>query len=67
MKLHERVMIVQAARLEVSQATLAAIEKHNLTYGEVTAILAEVLATWAKYQIRGERHPDDPEKRGGEA
>ena len=67
MKLHERVMIVQQASHEISTAILTVVEKHKLTYGEITMILGGELQSFAKYQIRGERHPDDPERCGGEA
>jgi hypothetical protein len=40
---------------------------YELTYGELFALLGNAVANLAKYQIRGERHPDDPDKNGDEA
>jgi hypothetical protein len=67
MKLHERVMIVQGAHNEMAKAVIDVVEKHGLTYLELLACLNDVSASWLKYAIRNERHPDDPEKRGGES
>lgn len=39
--------------------------EHQLTEGECMRILAEELASLAKYEIRQERHPEDPSKPGG--
>lgn len=68
MKLHSRVMPCQKARLDISTAIQDAVTKNpGLTYWEVIMILNEVTGSdWIKYAIRAERHPDDPEKRGGE-
>lgn len=65
MKLHKRVMLVQAATCDISDAILKAVEKHDLTYGEIVMILGGELQSFAKYQIREERHPGDPDARGG--
>lgn len=40
---------------------------HTLTYGEWFSILGGEIANLAKYLIRSERHPEDPDKRGDEA
>ena len=66
MKLHERVMLCHAARVEIGEALGKAIERLELTHLELIGILNEEMAAWIKYGIRSERHPDDPEKRGGE-
>lgn len=68
MKLHERVMPVAKIRNEIDKAVLDIISsKHpDLTYLELIAILNELQATYIKYAIRQERHPEDPDKRGGE-
>lgn len=66
MRIHERTLIVQKASIEFGSALGAIIEKHDLTFGEIFAILSDEMRTWAKYAIRGERHPEDPEKRGDE-
>jgi hypothetical protein len=67
MKMHSRVMPWQAARVDIGKALGEAIARHDLTYLELLQILNEEMAVWLKYGIRSERHPDDPEKRGGEA
>lgn len=68
MKLHARVMPCQKARLDISTAIQDAVAKNpGLTYLEVIMILNEITGTdWIKYAMRHERHPDDPDKRGGE-
>ncbi len=40
---------------------------HTLTYGEWFSLLGNAIADLARYQIRAERHPDDPDKKGDEA
>lgn len=66
MKLHPRVLICQFAHNELDGAVSDVIAKHHLTYGELFSILSQIQATWSRYAIRDERHPDDPEKHGGE-
>ena len=54
--------------LRVWVATLPRIQaEYRLTYGELLSLLGNSIASLAKYYIRHERHPDDPEKRGDEA
>lgn len=65
MKLHPRVMPWQAARADISKALGEVIARHELTHLELLQILNEEMATWLKYGIRSERHPDDPSKPGG--
>jgi hypothetical protein len=60
-------MIVQRASIEMRQALLELEIKHNLSLAERIGIYAEMLATEAKYAIRAERHPNDPDKGGDEA
>ncbi len=67
MKLHERSPIVTLARNEFATFLLDLEQKHGLTYGEMFSLLGNAIANLAKYQIRSERHPDDPDKRGDEA
>lgn len=67
MKLHERVLIVEKASLEIAQFVLDISEKYGLTDGEYLKILSENLSNTAKYMIREERHPGDPDAKGGEA
>lgn len=65
MKTHPREQIVTHARRQIAGAIQSAAEANDLTYGELTAILSGELSSLAKYQIRQERHPNDPEKPGG--
>lgn len=58
--------IATAARLEFDKFLLDLEQKHDLTFGELFTILGNATANLAKYQIRAERHPDDPDKRGDE-
>lgn len=67
MKLHERTRLVEQARLEFDQFVLDWAQKHDLTYGKLFSIFGLSIANNAKYQIRAERHPHDPDKRGDEA
>lgn len=66
MKLHPRYFVVEEARREFWEAFLQISEKHQLTLGEQNDILLEKMASNNKYQIRIERHPEDPSKRGDE-
>jgi hypothetical protein len=65
-RLHKRTTIVQKARNEFETFLLELEQKHELTYGEVFSLLGNAIANLAKYQIRGERHPNDPDARGDE-
>lgn len=67
MRLHPRYHPMRKAACEVGAAVLKAVEDHDLTYGELISILAQETAMAAKYLVRIERHPDDPEKKGDEA
>lgn len=65
MKQHPRESTVAQAGAELSQAISSIADKYDLTYGELFSTLSAIQGTWAKYQIRDERHPNDPEKPGG--
>jgi hypothetical protein len=65
MQIHERVMIVQRAELDLREFFGQLVKKHDLTWGEIAMILGGTLQAYAKYQIREERHPDDPDRPGG--
>ena len=67
MKLHPRVKIVAAAETEFVTACHAIAVKYDLTLGEAIGLLATRLASLSKYQIRSERHPNDPDMGGDEA
>jgi len=67
MHLHERTLKVQKAQAEIKYMLIIEIQRHGLTDGEVVMMLGDFLQSTAKYMIRAERHPEDPEKRGDEA
>ena len=67
MKLHPRTRVIDKARLEFDQFLLDLADKHELTYGELFSLLGQAITNNAKYQIRAERHPNDPDKKGDEA
>lgn len=67
MKLHSRTRVVDKARQEFETFLLDLEQKHALTFGELFSLLGSKIADLAKYQIRAERHPDDPDKKGDEA
>ena len=67
MKLHPRVQIVQRAHNAIDAAVSGAMKEFpDLTYMELMSVLNQIQASWIKWGIRDERHPDDPEERGGE-
>jgi hypothetical protein len=66
MRTHARTLIFEKARSEFAIFLLKLEEKHELTYGEVFSLLGSAIANLAKYQIRKERHPNDPDKGGDE-
>jgi len=66
-KMHKRSQIVTKARHEFDQFVIDWVKRHDLTYGEMFSIFGHAIASEAKYMIRGERHPDDPDKGGDEA
>lgn len=60
MQLHPRVFIVNQAKLDLTQAVIDMVKKHNLTEHElvqvVTAVCYEEVGRHAKFGIRRERH-----------
>jgi hypothetical protein len=72
MKLHPRVKMVKKAELKLLDIFIKGIEEidksYDLTYGEYLRIITNVfsgeLNMIAKYMIREERHPNDPDKKG---
>lgn len=67
LKINERVPIVQKAETDLSLAVNKVVKEHDLTYLELAQIINQVQANWIMYGIRNERHPENPDKRGGEA
>jgi hypothetical protein len=69
-RLHSREDVVTRARLDLADRILDWRRTHeDLTCGEMFSVLGDVgcgqIANLAKYLIREERHPDDPDKPGG--
>ena len=56
-----------AAESEMETVLDRVIKEFELTSGEIVSIIAERLASLAKYKIRDERHPKNPGKGGDEA
>lgn len=66
MKLHERTRIVEKAGARIRQVVADALKPDELTYIEFIQVMNEIQASWLRYALREERHPDDPEKRADE-
>jgi hypothetical protein len=66
-QIHEREVLVREAERAASEAIAGACQ--GLTEGERLRVLASVLSAeiggTAKYMIREERHPGDPDRPGG--
>ncbi len=67
MKIHPRAHVVAEARSAFARFMLDLEKKHDLTYGELFSLYGAAIENLAKYQIRSERHPEDPDKKGDEA
>jgi len=69
MKIHPREAAVKAAELDITKAITKAIEDHKLTRGEELRVVNSAAMGWiaaiAKYEIREERHPEEPDRPGG--
>jgi len=67
MKVHPRQAIVAAAGRDLAERVADWLAVHKLSpTEEVICLHAEVTAVLQR-MVRDERHPDEPEKRGGEA
>lgn len=66
-KIHPREEIVTDAEMKLRDAVHAA--RVGLTEGEylrvISTVFGDTVSRIAKYMIRDERHPDDPDKPGG--
>lgn len=66
-RIHPREENVNKAKLELMEC-LGKIAR-DLTEGEMLKVVTEEMSSWisgiAKYQIRAERHPDNPDQPGG--
>jgi hypothetical protein len=64
-RIHPREQVVGTAGREISEAVARIAFEHDLTYAEIFSILGGEIQGQAKYAIRAERHPDDPDAPGG--
>lgn len=64
--LHDRALLVQSARNELSRCVVKVWEQHELTAIELVTVLATLTAEYAKYPLRDERHPGQPDKKANE-
>lgn len=55
MNLHPRHDQVSRAGLTIKEDICATVVKYGLTFAELIGILAEVIASWTKSEIREER------------
>ena len=66
---HHREKLVNEAELDLIKAYTDIIKQKDLTTAEVLRVVTNFvhrsIGNIAKYAIRHERHPDDPEKPGG--
>lgn len=69
MRLHARELRCQQATNDLRTAILDVQKKYDLTEGEALQAVSLTLGGWvsnmAKYLIREERHPGEPNKPGG--
>jgi len=66
-RVHQREKLVHQAEMKLNGTLLEVV--HDLTEGEQIKVVTKVLSDWllgmAKYMIRDERHPGEPDKPGG--
>lgn len=67
MKQHPRTQMVAMAKLSIERAVLEIAESEGLTFIETVQALTGAIDRVAKYALRAERHPSDPEKGADEA
>lgn len=60
-------MPVQRAGADLHMYLCTFQQEYGLTDAEMMTVLAENVERWAKFQLRAERHPDDPERKADEA
>jgi hypothetical protein len=69
MRLHPREAIVKKAESELREKMIEIVMRSELTEGESLSVVIHVMGDWlsgiAKYMIREERHPGEPNKPGG--
>jgi hypothetical protein len=60
-------MQVEKAEIDLAEFILSWVQEHDLTFAEITKLLAGQILRCNKYAIRTERHPNDPDKKGDAA
>ncbi len=65
MKIAKRDVDMRVAESELTRLLLDWEKKYRPTYGELVGFHARELSMLAKYMVRAERHPDDPDRPGG--
>jgi hypothetical protein len=58
MPISSRVFVTQQAMGQISQALLSIIQEHDLTFGEIMLILADLQKSWAYHLTTEERRPE---------
>ncbi len=59
--IHPRTKKVSKAKTEMHAGLMDVMEKHDLTFIETTQCLIDLIASLAKYALRNERHPNNPD------
>lgn len=67
MKIHPRQAIVAAAQRELGDWLIGWRARHDLTLVEELICYQASTASALRSMLQQERHPDDPEKKAGEA
>lgn len=67
MRIHPRTKTVNKARGELTEFLCDLEQRHELTIGEVLSLLGEEVMHFARFQVRADRHPHDPDKKADEA
>lgn len=67
MRTHPRLHLVQTAERKLDQLVWDWMSEHDVTYTEAMSCLIQVSQRINMYQLRMERHPDNPDRKAGEA
>lgn len=62
MKRHPRTVQAAHGYADITVAVAEAVDKYDLTWAEISHILADVAKTWAGYHLQDERKPDAPDE-----
>lgn len=65
MKIHRREELVNKAEVEFNEFVINWYTKHKLTYVEIYQIFVNRIQQFLRYNLRQERHPEDPNKPAG--